>query len=135
MPDDQPKRIERVLAVDDDPVVRSLVRVSLEKVAGWRVFIASSGAEALEIAANEPLDLVVLDSLMREMDGAATLAALRRAGHTTPVIFLTGKADADTTAKYLALGAAGVVKKPFDPRKLPEEILRVLGSKRETSGR
>src|SRR6478735_4938296 len=67
----------RILVVDDSKLVHELVRMALETQAGWEIRCAASGSEALALAAAEPPDAVLLDVEMPELDGPATLAALR----------------------------------------------------------
>lgn len=117
---------KRVLFVDDDPSVRRLAEPVLRDRGGWEVLMASSGAKAIEIAAREPLDAIVLDLAMPEMDGIATLARLRtrEAPALTPVILMT--TTAAERARARDAGAHGVIEKPFDPLGLPARLARVL---------
>lgn len=126
---------KRLLLVDDEPDIREIARLSLEHVGGWEVATAASGVEALELAAAERFDLVLLDVMMPELDGPGTLARLRESGaiDDTPVIFLTAKVQAADRRQLDALGAAGFIGKPFDPMRLPDEIARVLGAAGETT--
>ena len=88
------------------------------------VIEAASGVEGVRKAREEKPDVILLDVMMPKMDGFKTLAALRSqaATITTPVIFLTARAVGDDVARMTALGAAGVLIKPFDPRTLPELV-------------
>ena len=118
----------KVLIVDDDDDVRSIARLSLGRLGGMEVIEASGGADGLVKARSEAPDVVLLDVMMPDMDGAATLAALRAdpATASTPVVFLTAKAMRSEIERLRALGARGVLTKPFDPRTLAEELRRVL---------
>jgi CheY-like chemotaxis protein len=119
----------RLLLVDDDDAIREIARISLERVGGWVVVAAGSGEAAVEVvAAGNAFDLVVLDVMMPGIDGPETLERLRGLlPSTVPVIFLTAKLQAADRARLLALGAVGVVAKPFDPMALPAEIDGILG--------
>ncbi len=91
--------------------------------------LASSGAEARSgIAAAFQPDVILLDMMMPGMDGVTALAKLRAQPETAhiPVIFVTAKVQRQEVAEYLALGAAGVVSKPFDPMALPAEVRRLV---------
>ncbi|MBN1208559.1 MAG: response regulator [Myxococcaceae bacterium] len=122
--------IRKVLLVDDEEDIRTVGRLSLSRVGGWETVLASSGAEALSRAAAEQPDLILLDVMMPGMDGPTTFAQLRAQEATarTPIIFMTAKIQKQEVARYLELGAVGVIGKPFDPMTLPSEIKRLLPS-------
>jgi two-component system, OmpR family, response regulator len=120
--------------VDDDPDIRRVAELSLERIGGWTVSLASSGAEAIARAELDPPDVVLLDVMMPDMDGPTTLLALQAhpvLGHV-PVVFITAKVRAQEIERYLELGAAGVISKPFDPVALPGQIRRILSGERRT---
>jgi CheY-like chemotaxis protein len=125
--------IAKVLMVDDEPDIRRIGQMSLRAVGKWEVALAASGAEALVLVAAAALggrpDVILLDVMMPGMDGPATLAALRsdEATAAIPVIFMTAKVQQHEVERYLALGAAGVIKKPFDPMTLPDQVRRIVG--------
>ncbi|EPX58958.1 Two-component response regulator [Cystobacter fuscus DSM 2262] len=120
--------IHKVLLVDDEDDIRTIGQVSLSRVGGWQTVLASSGADALTKAAAERPDLILLDVMMPGMDGPTTLARLRaqEATATTPVIFMTAKIQKQEVARYLELGAVGVIGKPFNPLTLPADIKKLL---------
>ncbi|PTL77711.1 response regulator [Vitiosangium sp. GDMCC 1.1324] len=120
--------IRKVLLVDDEDDIRTIGQLSLSRVGGWQTVMASSGAEALAKAAAERPDLILLDVMMPGMDGPTTFGQLRAQEATahTPVIFMTAKIQKQEVARYLELGAVGVIGKPFDPMTLPAEIKRLL---------
>lgn len=103
--------------------------MTLEMMAGWEVRTASSGEEALAMAAAHPPDAILLDVMMPVMDGPATLARLRAEPATAgvPVVFLTAKAQAADQRRLAEMGAAGVLAKPFDPMTLADQVSRTLG--------
>jgi CheY-like chemotaxis protein len=119
----------RLLLVDDDDAIREIAAISLERVGGWDVVAAGSGEAAVEIVeAGGVFDLIVLDVMMPGIDGPATLGRLRDLlPPNVPVVFLTAKLRSADRARLLALGAVGVVAKPFDPMALPAEIDGILG--------
>jgi CheY-like chemotaxis protein len=124
--------IAHVLLVDDEPHIRRIGELCLEAVGKMRVRLASSGAEAIEMAVADPPDAILLDVMMPGMDGPSTLAALRiqPATASIPVIFMTAKVQPHEVDRYHHLGAAGVIKKPFDPMTLADEIRRICEARR-----
>ena len=120
--------IQKVLLVDDDPRIRKIAQISLEGVGGWKVSLVASGFEAIEVAKKEKPDVILLDVMMPEMDGPTTLSKIREHEEISeiPVIFFTAKVQKQELDSYLALGAAGIISKPFDPMKLPGEIREIV---------
>jgi CheY-like chemotaxis protein len=114
----------KILIIDDDVDIRAIASLSLSRVGRMDVIEASSGAEGVRKARDENPDVILLDMMMPTMDGLETLAALHSHPATagTPVIFLTAKAVGSDIERLTALGAAGVLIKPFDPRTLPDEV-------------
>ncbi len=120
------------LIVDDEPDIREVAKMSLEAVAGWTVLSAASGAEAIELALDERPDVVLLDAMMPELDGPATLARLRAREQAEglerlPVIMLTAKTQGFGPARVAEIGAQGLIAKPFDPMKLGPQVAATLG--------
>ena len=118
----------KVLIIDDDADIRLIVRVSLSRH-GFVVTEAASGADGLRAAREDRPDVIVLDVMMPEMDGPTTLGALLAdpAIAGVPVVFLTAKAMRSEIDRLRALGAAGVLLKPFDPLSLAAELKAILG--------
>ena len=118
----------KVLIIDDDVDIRAIASLSLSRVGGMDVIEASGGAEGVRRARDEKPDVILLDMMMPAMDGLETLAALLAQPATagTPVIFLTAKAGGSDIPRLTALGAAGVLIKPFDPRTLPDEVRELV---------
>lgn len=119
----------KALLIEDDDDIRAVMRMSLSRLGGMDVSTASSGAEGLLVATQELPDFIMLDVMMPNMDGPATLALLRANPKTAgiPVIFMTAKAMPHEVARLHELGAAAVLTKPFDPSQLPDDIRRILG--------
>jgi two-component system, OmpR family, response regulator len=122
----------KVLYVDDEPFIREIAVMALELDPGFEVHQAESGVAALEVVqagAVRP-DLFLLDVMMPVLDGPATLAQLRATPGfaDTPVIFMTAKAQANDLQALRALGALGVITKPFNPTTLAAEIRQVMGA-------
>lgn len=103
--------------------------MALEDNAGWEVQCATSGAEAVAAAPSLAPDAVLLDVEMPDMDGPATVAALRAQPATarTPILFLTGHDDPAERARLAALDVVGVLSKPFDFAELPGQVADALG--------
>lgn len=115
--------LNKILCVEDEPNIRAVIKLAL-KVGGFTTEICSSGAEALAAAPLFLPELILLDVMMPQMDGPATLLALHEisALQETPAIFMTAKVQADEIAQYEKLGVLGVIAKPFDPMTLPDQI-------------
>ena len=122
-----PKELKRILYVEDEPNIRTIAVTVLEAVGGFTVITCSSGKLALETAPTANADLILLDVMMPEMDGPATLKALRQIPQTaqTPVIFMTAKVQASEILHYKNLGAIDVIAKPFDPMTLSAQISEI----------
>jgi CheY-like chemotaxis protein len=117
-----------VLIIDDSAVIRQIAELTLSAY-GWRILTAETGPQGIAMAASERPDAILLDVVMPDPDGLETLSRLRDDPRTAgiPVIFLTGLADTEEQrAKLSALGAAGVLAKPFDPNTLAELVAGVL---------
>lgn len=121
--------VKRILVVDDEANVREVVQACLRDLGGWDVLEAPSGRAGLTIAALEPLDAIVLDLMMPEMDGLAFLQALHSNPKTQsiPVVVLTAKTAWIDTNGVAQSGAKGAISKPFNPITLHQEIAEVLG--------
>ena len=120
--------LSRILYVEDDAGIRHISRIALEGLGGFKVTACGSGAEAIAMAPGLKPDLVLLDAVMPGMDGPATLKAMRDtfAIGDTPVIFTTTADDQpEDIARYEAMGALGVIRKPFDPVQVSEQICRI----------
>jgi CheY-like chemotaxis protein len=104
------------------------------RVGGMDALDASNGPDGIRKAEEEQPDAILLDVMMPGMDGPAVLAALRKDPATAhiPVIFLTGKGTTADVERLTALGAVGVLAKPFDPATLPGEVRRLLAGGRPT---
>lgn len=120
--------IRKVLMVDDEQSIRRIAGLSLSRVGGWEVLLAESGEQAIEFTLLHNPDLILMDVMMPSMDGPTAFEMLReRHGVTaTPVIFMTAKVLREERESYLKLGAAGVIRKPFDPLLLPSQIVQIL---------
>ncbi len=113
-----------ILIVDDDPRLRELLRIALER-AGHAVMTAGDGQAALAAAARHDPALVVLDVGLPEMDGFEVCRRLR-AKSEVPILFLTARDDEVDRIVGLELGADDYVAKPFSPRELVARVAAIL---------
>ena len=121
------KRLSRVLFIEDEADIRHIAKMALERIGGLDVLACASGEEALKSATQFLPDLVLLDVMMPEMDGPATLKQLRlRPGlEVTPVVFMTAKVQPGEIAHLKSLGALEVIAKPFDPMLLASRLAEI----------
>jgi len=116
--------LERILYVEDDEDIAEVARIVFEDLGGFSVCHCSSGFAALEqVSAFKP-QLVLLDMMMPGMDGVETHRRMKNAGvlDDVPVVFMTARAQHHEQEAYVALGALGVIVKPFDPMSLCDEL-------------
>lgn len=120
---------KRVLVIDDEADVRTVVQGCLEDIAGWDVMTAGSGQEGLAQVISNPPDAILLDMMMPEMDGFTFLKNLRTQlrGRSIPVVLLTAKVNLPHATELLQLDVKGIVPKPFDPFRLTEQVAIFLG--------
>jgi DNA-binding response OmpR family regulator len=123
--------VSKVLVVDDDPHIRELVRVFLEKE-GLDVYEASDGADALSKLESVKADMVILDVMMPNMDGWELCRRLRQAGDC-PLLMLTAKAETSQKIKGFQLGADDYMVKPFEPVELVARVKALLRRSRIAS--
>ena len=117
----------RVLVVDDDASIRSMLGFVLEDE-GFQVLEAADGQEALDRLVDDPPDAMVLDLMMPRVDGHGVLEA-RRSGSLAPecrVIVLTAKSDPADAVWCWELGADEFINKPVDPERLVREVQALL---------
>lgn len=117
-----------VLLVDDESDIREVAALSLRAIGGWRVSSARGGGEGIATARAERPDAILLDIMMPDLDGPATLLRLQADPRTRdiPVIFLTAKAQSADRRAFARLGVAGTLTKPFDPLTLAGQITAIL---------
>ena len=114
----------KILVVDDDPRLRDLVAIALER-ADFTVITAANGQLALTHALRENPDLIVLDIGLPELDGLEVCRRIR-ARSTVPILFLTARDDEIDRVVGLELGADDYVTKPFSPRELVARVRAIL---------
>jgi CheY-like chemotaxis protein len=118
----------RVLHVEDEPDIRDVVKMSLALDAGLTVKSCNTGQDALVEATAWRPDVILTDVVMPGVDGPEMLALLRENSRTAgiPVVFMTARAQSSEVEHFLALGAAGVIAKPFDPLTLATSLRACL---------
>lgn len=119
----------RILIIDDEPDIREIAKLSLQMTKRWEVLTAASGPEGVAIAADQHPDAILLDVVMPEVDGLATLHRLHDNPETQaiPVILLTATTKLATQQEYLEMGARAVLIKPFDPGEVGNQVEQALG--------
>lgn len=109
--------------MDDDPDIRRIAALSLGRLGGFQVESAPGAEEALLAIDRERPDLVLLDVTMPGVDGPAALSAIHALpGPRIPVVFFTATSSDVEVERLCALGALGVVPKPFEVSELPRRI-------------
>ncbi|EHJ49182.1 response regulator receiver protein [Solidesulfovibrio carbinoliphilus subsp. oakridgensis] len=122
--------MKTVLVVDDDPSIRALIRLYLEG-AGYAVIEAADGRLAMSALAGQPVDLVVLDIFMPEMDGLEVLQVLRDQCQSCKVMAISGgsaKIGLDLLDHATIFGADAVLEKPFGAARLLEKTAALIGT-------
>lgn len=102
----------RILVIEDDRSIADFVAAGLRQE-GHAVDVAGDGVEGLDLARGTPYDAAVVDIMLPRLDGLSLVSALRRAGVTTPVLFLSAKHTVDDRVKGLQTGGDDYLTKPF----------------------
>ena len=116
---------ELILIVDDEPSIRELSRMYLERD-GFRTQSAKDGASGLEMVAREHPALVVLDVMLPKLDGFEVCRRLRASNDPTAILMLTARDDDIDKILGLELGADDYLTKPFNPRELVARVKAIL---------
>ncbi|MFC9495189.1 response regulator [Streptomyces sp. NPDC056975] len=124
----------RVLVVDDNKVIRQLIRVNLE-LEGFEVVTAADGAECLDVVHQVRPDVITLDVVMPRLDGLRTAARLRSDAHTRGVpIVIVSACTIQEVDTGLDVGIEAFLAKPFEPGELVR-VVRQLSERGRDSGR
>jgi two-component system OmpR family response regulator len=105
-------RFMRVLVVEDDATIAGFVAKGLQQE-GFAVDVADNGVDGLELARQAPYDAAIVDVMLPRLDGLSLVAALRRAGVKTPVLFLSALRSVDDRVRGLQTGGDDYLVKPF----------------------
>lgn len=112
-----------ILVVDDEPIVGQLFNDSLNQ-RGYQVTTSFSAPDALELVANGHFDLIFLDLLMPELDGAELFRRIRQTGNQVPVAIIAAYPESDVMGRAMEEGPFTVMKKPFTG----DDILNTVNS-------
>ena len=119
---------KRILIIEDDKMIGSMYKTKLEQE-GFMVLTADNGAQGLDLAIKEELDLILLDIVMPQLDGFSVLQQLRENKKTksTPIIMLTNLGTDEDRSKGKRLGATDyIVKASLTPAQVSEVIKKYL---------
>jgi len=121
-----------VLVVDDDPSIREIIRLVLEKV-GLDVIEAADGRAAVESARADRPDIILMDITMPEMDGYEATEQIRDTPGLgqVPIIFLTGRPPAEDNGEAFRRGGTAFMRKPFTNATLRDMITLTMMSLKE----
>lgn len=120
-------RPHHILCIDDEDDILEVVQLCLEYLGGFRVTALNNPCTAVAKAAEIAPDLILLDVMMPQMDGPATLKALREqpALDDVPVIFMSARVQSNEVRHYMDIGGNGVISKPFDPDRLAGQLTKI----------
>lgn len=124
--------LRKILYVDDDPDLREIARISLERSGEYTVLTAANGRQALAFIPGFRPDLIIIDVIMPDMDGPATVEEIRKipGGVDIPVAFLTSRLEQQDCDEYRRIGALGVLAKPIRPSQLALQIRQLWEQRR-----
>ncbi len=120
----------RILVVDDESNIRELIRKTLN-MEGYEVTTVPTPSQALDAVEHNSFDLVVLDIVMREESGIATLKKMRESGKTMPIVIFSGYITIELEEEARLAGANEVLRKDFGIFQLVERIGRILKAKEQ----
>jgi two-component system chemotaxis response regulator CheY len=117
-----------VLVVEDSKAIRSMIRVALEEAGGFLVAEAGNGFEALKALPMQPLDLIITDINMPDINGLELIGYVKSnpAYSTIPLVIVSTEKTEEDKKRGLALGASGYVVKPFKKEDLMAIVMKVL---------
>lgn len=118
---------EKILIIDDEAHIVELIKYNLESN-GYKAYTSYNGSDGLKSAEENPVDLIILDLMLPDMDGLEVCKALKRKDETAsiPIIMLTAKSSEFDKILGLELGADDYVTKPFSVRELMARVKVIL---------
>ena len=125
--------LQYILIVDDEPAIRRFLRTSLT-AQGFQVIEAQDGKGALEEIGHHPIDLLVLDLGLPDIDGFEIIRRLRHSGSSVPILVLSSRTDETGKVRALDLGADDYVTKPFSVEELLARVRAALRHKMQSQG-
>lgn len=119
--------LEKILHVEDDESIRTIVEMSLVDLSGLDLLSCESGLDAISQVDQFEPDLILLDAMMPGMDGLQTLTELRKKPccNGVPVVFMTARIQQSEKQQYLDAGAVAVIEKPFEATQLGDQLERI----------
>lgn len=120
-----------ILIVEDDQTIARFVQLELEH-AGYEVLRASEGSTAMDMLAERPVDLVILDLMLPGVDGLDVARFIRKKGMDVPILMLTARAETHDVVLGFEAGADDYLRKPFE---IPELLSRVRALLKRTKSR
>jgi CheY-like chemotaxis protein len=123
---------KKILVVDDEAYMHKLLQHHLER-AGFEMVSARTGVEALEVAAREMPQLIVMDIMLPQMDGLTAIKHLKASDQTksVPIIVITANTHVVSKHEAESSGATLFLTKPFSPAQLLGEIQRLVSEAKE----
>lgn len=130
-----PDQLKRIAYVEDEPDIRGVAELALTSIGGFELDVSCDGSEAISRIPGYAPDLILMDVMMPGKTGPDVMKELRKNPSlaATPVVFMTAKAQTHEVQEYLALGAAGVIPKPFDPMTLGDDVRAIWRRSQATS--
>lgn len=119
----------RILVIDDEDIVRTSCSRTLVPE-GYEVTLVKSGFDGLALLEQEPVDLVLTDLKMPEIDGIEILRRVKEKWPQIEVIIITGYQTVDTAVKSIKLGAFDYLEKPFTPDGLISSVAKAFAHKK-----
>lgn len=119
---------KRILLIDDEPGIRQVLPVAFRVIASWETVVADSCQAGIALAETEPLDAILLDVMMPEMDGITAFNQMQSNPRirSIPTILLTAKAQASDRNRFAQLAIAGIITKPFKAPDVVSQIRFIL---------
>ena len=127
LPPMQQTDLHDILYIDDDRDILTITQFALEKIGGFHVETCNSGGKGLAAAEAMHPDLIMLDVMMPDVDGPSLLRSIQNNRQLcgTPVVFMTARMRPAEIDRYAALGAVGIIPKPFNPVTLSDDIRNI----------
>ena len=118
------KELRSILVIEDDKNVQTLTKLALENIGNLEITIADNATTGLHLLCNERYDLVLLDHLLPDEKGSDIFKRIERTvgDLAPPILFFTALEEEAELKKLSKLRPLGIIKKPFEPFKLIEEI-------------
>lgn len=127
-------KLKKIIYIDDELDIRLMAEYALTKIGNYDVLMCESGAEALEKIEDYAPDLILIDLMMPELDGTATISEIRKieSFKNTPAIFITSEIIPPEIVELMSHDAAviSLIHKQFDPDELSEIVQSIWNSQK-----